>query len=797
MNKSLMALSKDSISRVYYDNSSEVVVESAKEFCRFVNLISEKAITNHIYISLEEIVSPAIILATFENIPSLKEILSEDYQYLYDSDGFSIRQINNNIFITSHMPEGLHYGLHSLLEENAEIIWPRGVKPLDVEYIKKDLITLDKINYMQKSPFKYRGWNACGYGSEGLSRYDQDTSRYFGRNKVNTVTGIEGQPYKKYGVKVLGESLKFKGNIDYLAFERPDFFMMGYDGGVKLSAHQSFVNYYNPEVAEHMAQRLIQCIDENNAMESCYFIMPDSYFFNIIIDGVKLHELPFVTDEGVTVHPHEKNYQSTVFFNYINRIIKIINKKHPNFKIVTLAYIYSELAPNLNVDDNIIIRLAPIMGTDKYPYTLDNSYGGEINYENIAKWSKKSKSIVMYNYWMSFNGEKYTRPIVKIVQENLKFYQSLGIYGVASEGRVDSDISDKTIPYYKNRVDSNLFYYMNEMYQWQINRLLWDPDLNINKLSDKFCKIIYGNAKDAMKEFYRLIQLGWDKMDGYIFYSTTCDMYIKHFIIDAGIKDQVLDALNSALNLAERLKEKQRIQTILDTFVTQIEKYDKIENESLKALYTNKGRDKLLSLSEMDYHNNPDSEWNKATKVVNLKEIDTVEDFPQEAKFEARFLYDEENIYVGMCCFDDQIAVNQSNKTNYLGSRLYEREDGNFIYNISELYLGKSKNRFFGYFDGLFNERKAFQSYLFDGFPMSIPKPENYRSNVLIKTSSNPKERYYFYVYSISWKDLEMTYKDKLYLNFVVVNNRYGRGGWKGSGLWSNSNMEEILLIKE
>ncbi|MBQ7348704.1 MAG: hypothetical protein IJW47_01785, partial [Clostridia bacterium] len=143
--------------------------------------------------ALTGVTPETIIVKNFDNIENgiivakfsdgFENEFSSDQTFLIDSDGFAIRKKENNIYVLSCCDRGAFYGVHDLLEKNADIIWARGAEEYSLEVLSTDKLSLNTYDYVEKSPFKTRVWNTCGIGTLGIDHGDGGTAKCLGRNK--------------------------------------------------------------------------------------------------------------------------------------------------------------------------------------------------------------------------------------------------------------------------------------------------------------------------------------------------------------------------------------------------------------------------------------------------------------------------------------------------------------------------------------------------------------------------------------------------------------------------------------
>ena len=262
------------------------------------------------------------------------------------------------------------------------------------------------------------------------------------------------------------------------------------------------------------------------------------------------------------------------------------------------------------------------------------------------------------------------------------------------------------------------------------------------------------------------------------------------------IKNGVLNALETSVKTAEKPSETARVSAIYTVMKTQIERYEALKDEKAVASYSNVGVEKVFADAKKDFEIDPCNVWNTAQKLEILKSYITLEDFPSQAKFNARMLWDKQYVYIGFCVYDDLIAPFEGSNV-FEGNRPLMRTDGTRVESYTETYIGGNMlnmSEYYGYFSGIFLKRNA-EFYKNRGTPATIERPENYKEIFVAHYNEEPSKRYYFHVQAISLKDLGVTWQDaKPYGSFVYYTDRYGRAGWKGNGLWCKDSFSEFVL---
>ncbi len=767
------------------ENAQPPVAEAAAEFLETVRLLCGAKIGLQTFGKDERPAAGTVVLGTFCDFPFLRDEFSEDEKNLRESDGFSVRLSGGNLYIFSHVPGGVFFGVCDFTERNWNVIRSRGKRGEERIVTSVTELVAATCDYTIKPAFAVRGWNICGLGEQG-NMLDRGTVRYLAANKNNVKFFVYDEEYARYGVKPFGEYFSEADDISEELQLHPEYFMKTAEGNPK----RGYINYYHAGAAARIAEKIVTFIGKNPSFaegRTINLLMPDDMYFYMEEDGAVLSEKPFVTDDGNTVVPTDENYKSTVYFNFINRIVKKVGEVYPKAQFVTLAYLYAEACPSTRISEKLWVGVAPILTNDHIDYLSDPSEVSRKIAKNIETWCRRAQNVFVYNYWQCFRGEIYSRPSVYVVQKILKWYRSVGVKGIVPEGRVDR----------ANLEGDDDFYDMNEMYCWQMNRLLADPDENVDDLTKWFCREAYGDAADEMREYYALIQKGWDERDDYVFYATGGDIYIGQFILAAGIAEPILDALNRALQKKLTAVQHRKIGTIRRILSEQIGKYSKRQEEEAEATYCGAGTERILSDEMMQAEENADSVWNRTKKLVVFQNYETFEDYDRRAKFNVRMLWDEKYLYIGFQVFDDKLAESAP-VYNVFGQPVYKREDGSQVESYTETYLGGNilnMSEYYGYITGMFLTRNR-SVYINRGVPEEITVPRGFREAFYCHYDCDPQKRYYFHVQAIAFDDLGVSCDTaRPYGSFVYYTDRYGRTGWKGNALWCKPNFSEFRLI--
>ncbi len=308
------------------ENADEIVEFAAKSFAEITKKVLSVPVETKKAKNFS-CVTNGFVFSTFEELNAISGLFERE-NAACNGDGFCVTKKENVIFVLSHLSRGVYYGVHELLERNLPVVFSRGAKEESLQYQTTDDYDFSESEFVQNCPFTARSWNLCGIGSEGQGHLDDGTAEWLARNKSNATFHSIDEKWRKYGLFHNGKRVRQVQVFDEMMEAHPEYFMTDSDGKPKkaFGGYESFPNYYNQEVAEFLAERLVSGMENANHEDTFHWTMPDNAYFYMIENGKRLHELPFTCDDGTVVYPKDGNYKSTVYFNFLNRLIRAANK---------------------------------------------------------------------------------------------------------------------------------------------------------------------------------------------------------------------------------------------------------------------------------------------------------------------------------------------------------------------------------------------------------------------------------------------------------------------------------------
>lgn len=776
-------MSKFGYTVIMPENPHGAVEYAAKDFAYTVKLITGKSVKIDTAARADKY-GKKIFLSLFDENSKRDGIIRDDCEYLAGSDGFSVRTRGGDVTVTAHTPAGLFFGIHDLLEKNADVIYSRGADDMAVDYVKTDDIEFAVADYREKSSFKIRAYQPCGEGKTGTDHVDDGTALYLARNKVGGTAHCYSDEWSKFGLKGVFAGFNERTALDGYIDTHPEYFMHEYDGRPR----KGYTNYYNKDVPEIYAEKWAQANAKGGADRIYGFGFPDDPYFCMIENGERLDKKPFVTDDGTTVYPCDANYKSTVYCNFLNRLMRAMKKRDKNARLFTLAYIYSEAAPAIGLEDGITVLIAAITTNERYSFADELHPDNVAVKNNILAWREKCNDVGVYAYWNSFKGNIYSRPILKQVKENLSWLRSIGVTCLDIEGNMDCSRLER---YSERQAAQRKLYDMNEAYIYVLLKLLWNPDADVDAELKRYARIVYKESAGAMLDYFAALQRGWDESDATVWYSTGGDVYTLDFIINAGEKDAVLSAVTAAKDRAVTPRVKEKTLSIYRTVTEQLKIYGDFIREKGIITRVKKDESEILDEKNLDLENNPGSVWNKTVPMKIFRNYQTMEFFDEKAKFDCRMIANDYALFVGYRLYDDRIVGAKRLGDNYCAIL----SDGKELFANAENYIGGNsfnKSVYYGYMSGFAGGLGQNLLYENAGTPRLIPLKKGMKDVKYVHTDENPEKRYVFHVQVIPYSALGVEKEDfKPYGSIVYLTDRYGRAGWMGYGLWCKQSFSE------
>lgn len=172
--------------------------------------------------------------------------------------------------------------------------------------------------------------------------------------------------------------------------------------------------------------------------------------------------------------------------NFVNKVAEKVREKYPNARFETLAYQDTLTPPeNLEIADGVVIRMCPINGC------VLHDFGDPLCRENkkfdkaLKGWAKLTDSIYMWNYSTDFQYYYALFPNITTLQKRYQYFRDNNVVSVFDNGCGEDMAAGE----------------FHELKTYLVAKLLWNPDIDIERCISEFCGAYYGEAGKDVVEF--------------------------------------------------------------------------------------------------------------------------------------------------------------------------------------------------------------------------------------------------------------------------------------------------------
>ena len=164
-----------------------------------------------------------------------------------------------------------------------------------------------------------------------------------------------------------------------------------------------------------------------------------------------------------------------------------LEAEFPGLAVDTLAYQYTRKPPRLvRPRPNVIVRLCSIECSFAKP--LDDP-GNKSFFDDLDGWSRIAGRLYIWDYTTNFSHYVQPHPNYGVLAPNIRLFVERNVRGVFEQGAYQSWGAE-----------------MAELRAWVLAKLLWDPDLDEDKLREEFLAGYYGPAAGPLEDYLELIE---------------------------------------------------------------------------------------------------------------------------------------------------------------------------------------------------------------------------------------------------------------------------------------------------
>jgi hypothetical protein len=390
---------------------------------------------------------------------------------------------------------GTLYGVYDFLEQLG-VRWYRP-EPWGNHLPKKNTIEIPLGRKVHPEPhYEMRsgvGGGFCRYRPTTLAQRDRLTL-WAVRNRLNW---SEASDDPKYGGRVF---FTFHHAYDQLIppeeyFDKhPEYYAM-VDGkrtvADKLKPYPHFqLCLGNPELQETFAQEVLRLIENKPYLDSISVEPNDS--------GKTWCECSLCKAMD---DPENPNVMSNRVCKFNNMVARKVAEKYPDKRLHWLAYSAHTAVPTRvdALEPNTIIQMATINEWGNYSQKLldDSASWNKRFLEALRGWSELKPSCIMtYEYWSGY-GWPGPFPVTRMIADRIRNYRQFKVRGIYCEGHGHWGPQGLT--------------------KYMFAKLIWNPELDLDKELDLFYRNYYGPAAKPLKSYHEALMDAFEKQRPSVF----------------------------------------------------------------------------------------------------------------------------------------------------------------------------------------------------------------------------------------------------------------------------------------
>jgi hypothetical protein len=405
---------------------------------------------------------PQILVGAGQRV---KLLLPEQNWAALGQDGIVLKSNGNKLILAGGRARGSLYAVYEFLENSVGCRW---WTPSAQTIPRRQTLKVAPQNTVYVPPFRYRE----AYTND--VKNDMVFATILRNNGQHQTQGPEwGGHYNLLGwVHTFSDLLPLEKHFK----AHPEWYSDPANGNKPCTAQSAMPAYNatqpdltNPEVLEEISNTALSWIDQN----------PNAGYISISHnDGAGF----CVTPESAALMESEGS-ESGVLLKFVNAVSARIREKYPDVLVETLAYGPSIKPPKtIRPAENVIIRFAPFHRDFGHPFESASNDGIR---EIFTNWEKISSHLFMWNYTTNFSTTMYPHPNWDGLAKDLRYFAAHKVTGIFQQG---DDYTNGLGDFVQLRT-------------WLMGKLMWNPNLDQDKLITEFTDGYYGPAAPFMRDY--------------------------------------------------------------------------------------------------------------------------------------------------------------------------------------------------------------------------------------------------------------------------------------------------------
>lgn len=412
-----------------------------------------------------------------------------DLKALEGTEGFAVREKDGHLWLFGAKPCGNCFAAYDLLERNTDVIWPSCAKGVDRVFTPCADLAARDVGYRRIPAMATRSWSI----SNGYFYNDPRTERYVLRLKADSAVGTSARR-KAFGFD--GDDWYGHNICQFLPWDalhetHPEYFCMVDGVRMKGGYRATGTCYTSPGAVDEVAKNFMRDrIEGGQPCETAGLGIEDANQ-ECCCPGC-LEPIPLPDGTRLRKEDDRTLFCTALYYRWFNRVAAKVAARYPNFRLNTFAYMFTTDPPPFRLHPNAVVNYCAIGKDARRPF---DDPANATAMRQLEGWSRLCPAFSVYEYWGC--GAAYPRPVSYVVQKDLRIMLAKGVVRTGSEW-----------------VHRNGAEYVSALDFWVTNRLLWDPEADIEKLRDTFFSRAFREAAAEMRVFYDIVRDSWFRIPG-------------------------------------------------------------------------------------------------------------------------------------------------------------------------------------------------------------------------------------------------------------------------------------------
>jgi len=372
------------------------------------------------------------------------------------AEGIIIRTAGNDLILAGGRPRGTLYAVYTFLEDYLGCRWWTSTEST---IPKKPTIKIDNLDIRYVPPLEYRE-------SFWFDAFDGDWAV---RNKCN---GHSERLDERRGGKHIYEGFV---HTFYPLIPPEKYFKDHPEWFSEINGKRTYDHAQLCLTNEEMRKELVKNLKErlrNNSAATIASVSQNDWHGNCQCTNCAAIE-------------KEEDSPAGLMLRFINAVASEVEQEFPQVAISTLAYQYTRKPPKLTKPrQNVIVQLCSIECSFSKP--LSDERNKEFR-DDIVGWSKICNRLYIWDYTTNFRHHIMPHPNLRVLGPNVKFFADHNVKGIFEQGAYQSYGAE-----------------MAELRAWVLAKLLWNPNLDGQRLIDEFIDGYYGPAAPHIREYLKV-----------------------------------------------------------------------------------------------------------------------------------------------------------------------------------------------------------------------------------------------------------------------------------------------------